>query len=83
MVHKSWASHSIRAGSSLPPLFSYSIKCRRILTFRALFSCLGGGIVFDSDEYEEWMETINKLGANMHCITSAEQLYHAQQQRSA
>uniref|UniRef100_A0A0B7JLS4 Anthranilate synthase n=1 Tax=Bionectria ochroleuca TaxID=29856 RepID=A0A0B7JLS4_BIOOC len=43
----------------------------------------GGGIVFDSDEYEEWMETINKLGANMHCITSAEQLYHAQQQRSA
>lgn len=40
----------------------------------------GGGIVFDSDEYEEWMETINKLGANMHCITSAEELHHQQQQ---
>lgn len=33
----------------------------------------GGGIVFDSDPYDEWVETINKLGANMQCITSAEQ----------
>lgn len=33
----------------------------------------GGGIVFDSDEYEEWEETMNKLKANMHCITTAEQ----------
>ncbi|KAH7321127.1 anthranilate synthase component I-like protein [Stachybotrys elegans] len=40
----------------------------------------GGGIVFDSDEYDEWMETINKLGANTQCITSAEELYSAQQQ---
>ncbi|EGX88811.1 anthranilate synthase component I, putative [Cordyceps militaris CM01] len=39
----------------------------------------GGGIVLDSDEYEEWMETINKLGASMHCIKSAEEMYHAQQ----
>jgi hypothetical protein len=23
-----------------------------------------GGIVFDSDPYDEWMETINKLGAH-------------------
>ncbi|KAI3394808.1 hypothetical protein diail_2210 [Diaporthe ilicicola] len=35
----------------------------------------GGGIVFDSDPYDEWMETINKLGANMQCITSAEKIY--------
>ncbi|KOS22885.1 Anthranilate synthase component 1 [Escovopsis weberi] len=41
----------------------------------------GGGIVFDSDEYEEWQETINKLGANMQCITTAEELYHRQQQQ--
>jgi anthranilate synthase component 1 len=40
----------------------------------------GGGIVFDSDEYDEWLETINKLGANMSCIASAEDLYHTQQQ---
>ncbi|OAA71196.1 anthranilate synthase component 1 [Cordyceps fumosorosea ARSEF 2679] len=38
----------------------------------------GGGIVLDSVEYDEWMETINKLGASMHCITSAEEMYHAE-----
>ncbi|KAL3960084.1 hypothetical protein ACCO45_005201 [Purpureocillium lilacinum] len=43
----------------------------------------GGGIVFDSDEYDEWMETLNKLGANMSCIKSAEELYHQQQQQEA
>lgn len=53
------------------------------------FPCLlthgnvGGGIVFDSDEYDEWMETLNKLGANMSCIKSAEELYHQQQQQEA
>ena len=47
----------------------------------ALADYLGGGIVFDSDEYEEWMETINKLGANMSCIKSAEQMYYNQQQK--
>lgn len=35
----------------------------------------GGGIVFDSEPYEEWMETMNKLGANMRCIESAEKRY--------
>ena len=35
----------------------------------------GGGIVFDSDPYEEWMETMNKLGANMSCIEGAESRY--------
>ncbi|KAF1917190.1 anthranilate synthase-like protein component I [Ampelomyces quisqualis] len=39
----------------------------------------GGGIVFDSDPYDEWMETINKLGANTHCITSAEEKHAAEQ----
>ncbi|KAM4059945.1 chorismate binding enzyme [Hirsutella rhossiliensis] len=43
----------------------------------------GGGIVFDSDEYEEWQETINKLGANMQCIASAEEFYHHHQQQQA
>lgn len=32
----------------------------------------GGGIVYDSDETEEWMETMNKLAANMRCIELAE-----------
>ena len=35
----------------------------------------GGGIVFDSDPYDEWLETMNKLGANMKCIESAEERY--------
>ena len=35
----------------------------------------GGGIVFDSDPYEEWMETMNKLGANMQTIAGAEEQY--------
>lgn len=39
----------------------------------------GGGIVFDSDPYDEWVETINKLGANMQCITSAEKIYVGRQ----
>ncbi|KAL1891244.1 anthranilate synthase component 1 [Ceratocystis pirilliformis] len=39
----------------------------------------GGGIVFDSDEYEEWMETINKLAANTQCVTTAEEIYYDQQ----
>ncbi|KAG6025974.1 anthranilate synthase component 1 [Claviceps citrina] len=43
----------------------------------------GGGIVFDSDEYDEWLETINKLGANMSCIESAEKMYYHQQQQQA
>ncbi|KAI0479187.1 anthranilate synthase component I [Xylariaceae sp. FL0804] len=41
----------------------------------------GGGIVYDSDEYEEWMETMNKAAANMHCITSAEKIYARRQQQ--
>lgn len=43
----------------------------------------GGGIVFDSDPYDEWMETINKLGANMQCITSAEKIYVHRQAKGA
>jgi anthranilate synthase component 1 len=32
----------------------------------------GGGIVFDSVEEDEFIETINKLGANVRCIDEAE-----------
>jgi anthranilate synthase component I len=40
-----------------------------------LTATIGGGIVFDSDEYEEWMETINKLGANTTTLKTAESIY--------
>lgn len=32
----------------------------------------GGGIVFDSDEEDEYHETINKLGANSRALVEAE-----------
>jgi anthranilate synthase component 1 len=36
------------------------------------YGLLGGGIVFDSIEEDEYIETINKLGANVRCIDAAE-----------
>ncbi|KAJ5303499.1 hypothetical protein N7476_010298 [Penicillium atrosanguineum] len=43
----------------------------------------GGGIVFDSDPYDEYMETINKLGANIACIRGAEAKYLSMENGSA
>ena len=37
----------------------------------------GGRIVFDSDPYDEWIETMNKLGANIRTIDAAEKRYAA------
>lgn len=53
-------------------------KCIRsvcVLDVYVLMRQTGGGIVHDSDPYDEWVETMNKLGANMHCIISAEEKY--------
>jgi anthranilate synthase component 1 len=61
----------LQAGEYLSS-FHGSSCCLRV---RLLTTRIGGGIVFDSDSYEEWVETINKLGANMQCISSAEKLY--------
>lgn len=63
----------LQAGMFSPP----SSTCiSESLTYSA-----GGGIVFDSDETDEWEETMNKLGANIKCVTSAEELYYEQQQQ--
>ncbi|POY70618.1 putative Anthranilate synthase [Rhodotorula taiwanensis] len=40
----------------------------------------GGGIVFDSDEFDEYVETVNKLGANVRCLEQAEAYYAALQE---
>jgi len=37
----------------------------------------GGGIVFDSNEEEEYIETINKLGGNVRAIEKAEGVFAA------
>jgi anthranilate synthase component I len=42
----------------------------------------GGGIVFDSDEGEEYEETMNKAAANMRCIEQAERLHWEEQRGS-
>lgn len=39
----------------------------------------GGGIVFDSDPYDEYIETVNKMGANNTCITEAEDIWSKKQ----
>jgi hypothetical protein len=36
---------------------------------------VGGGIVYDSDPYEEYIETLNKLKSNITTIKKAEELY--------
>ncbi|KAI4181573.1 MAG: hypothetical protein LQ346_006741 [Caloplaca aetnensis] len=35
----------------------------------------GGGIVFDSDPYDEWIETMNKLNSNIQCVDGAEEMH--------
>ena len=42
----------------------------------------GGGIVYDSVEEEEYIETINKLGANVRCLDQAEAHYLALEQQN-
>ena len=40
----------------------------------------GGGIVWDSVPEEEWVETMNKLAANIRCIGAAEERYTGQEE---
>ncbi|ODN74702.1 hypothetical protein L202_07034 [Cryptococcus amylolentus CBS 6039] len=49
----------------------------RTMTFKGgnVYLQAGGGIVFDSVEEDEYVETINKLGANVKCIEEAEKYY--------
>ncbi|ANB12849.1 anthranilate synthase TRP2 [Sugiyamaella lignohabitans] len=37
----------------------------------------GGGIVYNSDSYDEYIETINKMRANRHCLEEAERIWAA------
>ncbi|KAG1756448.1 ADC synthase [Suillus paluster] len=49
----------------------------RTMTFKDGVAYLqaGGGIVFDSVEEEEYVETINKLGGNLRALTDAEKYW--------
>ncbi|TFK64077.1 anthranilate synthase component [Pluteus cervinus] len=50
----------------------------RTMTFKNGVAYLqaGGGIVFDSVEEDEYVETINKLGGNVRALEEAEQFWH-------
>ncbi|CAE6433239.1 unnamed protein product [Rhizoctonia solani] len=56
----------------------------RTMTFKDGVAYLqaGGGIVFDSVEEDEYIETLNKLSANMRTIDMAEEYYYNMQERS-
>lgn len=41
----------------------------------------GGGIVYDSDPYDEYIETMNKMKANVTCIQGAEDIWFKKQQQ--
>lgn len=43
----------------------------------------GGGIVYDSDPYDEYVETMNKMKANNTCIREAEEIWYKKQQQDA
>ncbi|KAM0792166.1 hypothetical protein ACM66B_004863 [Microbotryomycetes sp. NB124-2] len=57
----------------------------RTMTFKDGVAYLqaGGGIVFDSVEEDEYVETINKLGANVKCLEEAEVYYAELQEQEA
>ncbi|PWN91603.1 putative TRP2-anthranilate synthase component I [Acaromyces ingoldii] len=48
---------------------------------RTAYLQAGGGIVYDSVEEDEYVETINKLGANVRCLDQTEAFYLEQQQK--
>jgi anthranilate synthase component 1 len=48
-----------------------------------VYVMLGGGIVFDSDPYDEYIETMNKLRASMTSLQNAEERYLKEQTMGA
>ncbi|PCH02820.1 ADC synthase [Penicillium occitanis (nom. inval.)] len=67
---------SIDGSSTIPGDMDTCIALRTMLVKGGVaYLQAGGGIVFDSDEYDEYVETLNKLGANIACIKGAEEIY--------
>ncbi|CCG80633.1 putative Anthranilate synthase component I [Taphrina deformans PYCC 5710] len=57
----------------------------RTMTYKdgVVYLQAGGGIVFDSVQEDEYVETLNKLKANMTTIKKAEERLHASQQQNS
>lgn len=57
----------------------------RTMTFKdgVVYLQAGGGIVFDSVEEDEYIETVNKLGGNVRALEAAERNWHAIQNKTS
>ncbi|KAJ9203124.1 hypothetical protein DTO166G4_5542 [Paecilomyces variotii] len=67
---------SVDGSTELPGAMDTCIALRTMLLKDGVaYLQAGGGIVFDSDPYDEYVETLNKLGANIACIKGAEEKY--------
>ncbi|GAD93005.1 anthranilate synthase component I, putative [Paecilomyces variotii No. 5] len=67
---------TVDGSSELPGAMDTCIALRTMLLKDGVaYLQAGGGIVFDSDPYDEYVETLNKLGANIACIKGAEEKY--------
>ncbi|KAA8649783.1 hypothetical protein EYZ11_012406 [Aspergillus tanneri] len=68
-------------GAEIPGAMDTCIALRTMLVKDGVaYLQAGGGIVFDSDPYDEYVETLNKLGANIACIKGAEAKYLSMEQ---
>lgn len=75
-----YSSININSGDEVEGAMDTCIALRTMMTKNGVaYLQAGGGIVFDSDEGEEYEETMNKLAANMRCIEQAERLHWEEQ----
>ncbi|KAF7713668.1 Anthranilate synthase component 1 [Penicillium ucsense] len=74
---------SVDGSSEVPGAMDTCIALRTMMLKDGVaYLQAGGGIVFDSDPYDEYIETINKLGANVACIRGAEEKYLSMESES-
>lgn len=75
---------SIDGSTELPGAMDTCIALRTMLLKDGVaYLQAGGGIVFDSDPYDEYVETLNKLGANIACVKGAEEKYLSLEREAA
>lgn len=71
----------IRSGACVEGAMDTCIALRTmVVKDQVVYLQAGGGIVFDSDPEDEYVETLNKLRANVTCVDSAEARHWAEQQ---
>lgn len=75
-----YASVNLSTGEEAEGAMDTCIALRTMVTKDGVaYLQAGGGIVFDSDEGDEYEETMNKAAANMRCIEQAERIHYDEQ----